>query len=93
MGLQQQELNEDGPGSGSGFAGALAGAVRATLADNPTVVAGWLTGAPKTWGSLAGRAVGAARRTLGRELTEAERRAVWQALWDGLEALRRAPGR
>jgi hypothetical protein len=93
MGLQQQELSEAGAGRGRGFAGALAGAVGATLADNPAVVAGWMTGTPKTWGTLAGRAVGAARRTLGRDLTETERRAVWQALWDGLEALRRAPGR
>ena len=62
-------------------------AVEATIAGHPGVVGEWLTGAPKTWGYLAGRAVGIARRRLGRSLTDAERRQVWAALWERLGAL------
>ncbi|MBM2826639.1 MAG: hypothetical protein HW403_703 [Dehalococcoidia bacterium] len=64
------------------------GAVEATVADNPQVVEGWLIGTPKTWGYLAGRAVGAARRRLGRDLTDGERRAVWAALWYRLQQIK-----
>lgn len=52
-------------------------------------VAAWLRDEPGSWGALAGQAVLATRRALGRSLSDAERRIVWQALWDRLVALRR----
>ena len=63
----------------------ISGAVEATISDNPQVVEEWLMGTPKTWGYLAGRAVGAARRRLARDLSEGERRLVWAALWHRLQ--------
>ena len=68
---------------------AVNAAIAATLRDHPAVVADWLRGTPKTWGFLAGRAVGAARRLLQRDLNDAERRRVWSALWQELESLAR----
>lgn len=55
---------------------------------NEELVRGWMAGAPKTWGPLAGVAVGAVRRSLGRDLTESERRAVWSAMWRRLEEIK-----
>ena len=55
-------------------------------------VRGWLADEPGAWGYLAGQAVLAERRRLGRSLTERERRAVWQALWDRLVELRAGEG-
>lgn len=54
------------------------------MRDNPERVQAWLANEPGAWGALAGQAVLAVRRRLGRALTEPERRAVWQALWDRL---------
>lgn len=68
---------------------AVAQAVEETLRQDGDKVKEWQMGTPKTWGYLAGRAVGRARRALGRDLTDAERRAVWSALWAGLQALPR----
>ena len=51
-------------------------------------VRAWLANESGAWGYLAGQAVLAERRRLGRSLTERERRAVWQALWDRLVELR-----
>ena len=49
---------------------------------------GWRTGrAP--WGFLAGKAVIAYRRGLGRSLTDLERRRVWHMLWGTLSDLKR----
>jgi len=64
-------------------------AVTETIVGEPDVVREWQAGTPKTWGYLAGRAVGRARRAAGRELTESERRAVWAALWGRLQELGR----
>ena len=62
-------------------------AVEAAISDNPEVVEQWLKGAPKTWGYLAGRAVGTARGRAARNLTDEERRRVWAALWERLQAI------
>ncbi len=47
----------------------------------PDLAAGTRTARPKAWGALAARGVTALRQRLGRSLTEAERRALWDALW------------
>ena len=52
------------------------------LSEHPEQVDAWLADLPGAWGFLAGQAVLAERRRLGRSLTDGERRAVWQALWD-----------
>jgi hypothetical protein len=57
--------------------------------EHPTTVAAWLRDEPGSWGALAGQAVLATRRALGRSLSDAERRIVWQAMWDRLGAIRR----
>ena len=63
----------------------------ATLAEHARLVAAWLRDEPGSWGALAGQAVIATRRALGRSLSDAERRIVWQRLWDRLTLLRAAP--
>lgn len=62
------------------------------IVDHATTVAAWLRDEPGSWGALAGQAVLAIRRALGRSLTAGERRIVWQALWDRLVLLRAAGG-
>jgi len=52
----------------------------------PDLALGTRTAKPKAWGALAGHGVAALRARLGRRLTDAERRALWTALWR--EALR-----
>jgi hypothetical protein len=52
----------------------------------PDLALGTRTARPKAWGALAGHGVTALRARLGRALTDAERRALWTALWR--EALR-----
>jgi hypothetical protein len=47
----------------------------------PDLALGTQTARPKAWGALAGHGVAALRARLGRPLTEAERRALWTALW------------
>lgn len=61
------------------------------LRDHPEAVARWLADQPGAWGYLAGHGVMAARRALGRQLTEEERREVWSLLWHLLTSLRAAP--
>ena len=63
----------------------------AVIQAHPDTVVLWLANQPGAWGNLAGQAVLAARRALGRSLTDAERRAVWAVLWGTLTALRRQP--
>lgn len=58
------------------------------IVDHATLVAAWLRDEPGSWGALAGQAILATRRALGRRLTDAERRIVWQALWARLALLR-----
>ena len=43
---------------------------------------------PGAWGYLAGQAVTATRRHMGRQLTDSERRMVWSRLWWWLEQLK-----
>lgn len=62
---------------------------RATIAAHPEQAAAWAATRPGAWGILAGRAILAHRRTLGRTLSQPERRAVWAALWAELEATHR----
>lgn len=64
----------------------------ATLNEQAGLVAAWLRDEPGSWGALAGQAIIATRRALGRSLTDAERRIVWQTLWDRLALLRAAAG-
>ena len=59
---------------------------RQTVAAWPDLAVGTRTARPKAWGALAGHGVAALRARLGRQLTDAERRALWTALWR--EALR-----
>jgi hypothetical protein len=54
---------------------------RATVKTWPDLALGTKTARPKAWGALAGHGVAALRERLGRQLTDAERRALWTALW------------
>jgi hypothetical protein len=63
-------------------------AVRETIAAHPGEVARWRRGEAGAWGSLAGRGILAYRGLLGRRLSDAERRALWSALWEALEQRR-----
>jgi len=47
----------------------------------PDLALGTRTARPKAWGALAGHGVAALRARLGRGVTDAERRALWAALW------------
>jgi hypothetical protein len=47
----------------------------------PDLALGTRTARPKAWGALAGHGVAALRARLGRQVTDAERRALWTALW------------
>ena len=51
-------------------------------------VVGWMQDEPGCWGFLAGQAVAACRRELGRSLEELERRLVWDRLWWLLETIK-----
>ena len=62
----------------------------AVLDERADLVAAWLHDQPGSWGALAAQAILATRRALGRSLTAAERRIVWQMLWDRLIVIRRA---
>ena len=61
---------------------------RETVQTWPDLAQGTRTARPKAWGALAGHGVVALRGRLGREVTDAERRALWAALWREAE---RAP--
>ena len=47
----------------------------------PDLAVGTRTARPKAWGALAAHGVTALRERLGRVPTDAERRALWSALW------------
>jgi hypothetical protein len=55
----------------------------------PDLAAGTRTARPKAWGALAAQGVIALRERLGRAPSDAERRALWSALWN---AVRKQPG-
>lgn len=67
----------------------LATIISAVFQSHAETVAAWQRNEPGSWGALAGQAVLAVRRALGRALTDAERRQVWQATWDQLTRIRR----
>ena len=60
--------------------------VRRTIESNTSMVGKWVVGQPGSWGFLSGKAVIAYRQTLGRTLTDPERREVWDLLWKCLGA-------
>ncbi|MEE9325307.1 MAG: hypothetical protein V3U90_07150 [Dehalococcoidia bacterium] len=60
-------------------------AIQATIEANPEAVEGWMEERPGSWGYLAGQAVLAYSRLLGRRLEPLERKAVWASLWQRLE--------
>jgi hypothetical protein len=60
---------------------AISEVARATVKTWPDLALGTRTARPKAWGALAGHGVAALRERLGRPLTDAERRALWTALW------------
>jgi hypothetical protein len=62
---------------------------RETVRAWPDLAAGTRTARPKAWGALAGHGVVALRDHLGRAPSDAERRALWSALWN---AAREEPG-
>ena len=65
----------------------LAEAVDVTIRAHRDVVSKWKAREPGAWGFLAGQAVLALRRGLGRRLEDHERRMVWQRLWETLTSL------
>jgi len=67
----------------------LDGILGPVLEEHAATVAAWLRDGPGSWGVLAGQAILATRRALGRSLSDAERRIVWQAMWDKLGAIGR----
>jgi hypothetical protein len=69
---------------------AIEEAVQAAIHDHAPTVQRWLAGQPGSWGFLAAKAVIACRDRLGRPLTPAERRQVWQRLWRDLNELKSA---
>lgn len=64
--------------------------VESTLECNREVARRWIAGEAGSWGFLAGQAVLALRRKMGRNLTEHERGEVWHRLWERLTELRGA---
>jgi hypothetical protein len=54
---------------------------RETVRTWPDLALGTRTARPKAWGALAAHGVAALRARLGRQLTDAERRSLWAALW------------
>jgi hypothetical protein len=62
---------------------------RETVRAWPDLAAGTRTARPKAWGALAAHGVVALRERLGRPPSDAERRALWSALWN---AARKEPG-
>ncbi len=61
------------------------------LSEQAATVVAWQRDVPGSWGALAARSVLATRQALGRSLTDAERRIIWQALWDRLGTVPREP--
>ncbi|TAK26279.1 MAG: hypothetical protein EPO26_00250 [Chloroflexota bacterium] len=66
--------------------------VASVLAERRQDIDAWLANRPGAWGALAGQAVLSARRALSRPLTDAERRAVWAAMWEALAGCRQGEG-
>jgi hypothetical protein len=60
-------------------------AVALTVEREPELVRGTAARAPKAWGALAAKGVVAFRELAGRAPSDAERRAIWSALWRAAE--------
>jgi hypothetical protein len=60
-------------------------AVSLTIEREPELVRETAARRPKAWGALAAKGVLAFRELAGRAPTEAERRAIWSALWRAAE--------
>lgn len=60
-------------------------AVARTVTDEGDLVTAAAGSVPKAWGALAARGVLRFRELAGRPPTEAERRAIWAALWRAVE--------
>ena len=56
-------------------------AVALTVEREPALVRDTAARRPKAWGTLAAKGVLAFREVAGRAPSEAERRAIWSALW------------
>ena len=54
------------------------------VSENQALARDAAAGVPKTWGALAARGIVALKERLRRAPTEAERRAMWDALWRAL---------
>ena len=67
----------------------IAEVARETVRSWPDLAVGTQTARPKAWGALAAKGVTALRERLGRVPSDAERRALWSALWS---AARKEPG-
>ena len=67
---------------------AVALAVDETISLDPALVAAVHARRPKAWGTLAARGVLAYRERAGRAPDDAERRAIWDALWRRAEGFR-----
>lgn len=60
-------------------------AVSLTVAREPALVHDTAARRPKAWGALAARGILAFRELAGRGPSDAERRAIWSALWRAAE--------
>ena len=63
----------------------LGSTVTDIIQNNPVAVKRWIAQEPGAWGFLAGKAVLAAKEKLGRRLSQAERRILWDLLWRELQ--------
>jgi hypothetical protein len=59
----------------------IGGVARETVRAWPDLALGTRTARPKAWGALAAHGVTALRDRLGHAPSDAERRALWAALW------------
>ena len=62
--------------------------VRDVIIQFPERVNAWSKNQPGAWGFLASQAVLKCRTSIGRNLTEIERRTVWAKMWNALEQQR-----
>lgn len=76
------------PSGGERFDELVRAVVAAVVTASPERLDDYRHGRRGAFGYFAGRAVGTVRRRSGRNLTDAERRLVWQRLWEHLERLR-----
>ena len=68
--------------------GELDPVLRQVLSDHSHKTLAWMRQEPGAWGYLPGQGVAATRKSLGRQLTDPERRMVWSRLWWWLEQVK-----